>query len=254
MRERQILGSPPTKPETKARVQAQQSKPSAKAKPNRKRKSTSDNEPLESEKEHDKAPKSSAKASQRKKRKSTSDDDPSEPGDGQDIPDGRQSNGKVHATESESELSVLNDEDPKPRKKKGQKESSKSKESHNDPVDANAEEIKRLQGWLIKCGIRKMWHRELAPYDTPKSKIKHLKGMLEDAGMSGRYSKEKADQIREEREMRADLAAIQEGEKVWGSKNEEGSKDAVTDRPKRRLARGLQDLDFLNDDDGAETD
>ena len=47
-------------------------------------------------------------------------------------------------------------------------------------------EIKRLQG------IRKFWSKELASYDTPKAKIKNLKQMLAEAGMTGRYSQEKA--------------------------------------------------------------
>ncbi|KAF6219406.1 hypothetical protein HO133_005232 [Letharia lupina] len=167
------------------------------------------------------------------------------------------------ADASDSEMSEVLDE---ARKAKGQKRKSdsakpsakktetlKRKKSSEQSTDPGAEEIKRLQGWLIKCGIRKMWHKELAPYDNSKAKIVHLKKLLADAGMTGRYSVEKANQIKDERELRADLEAVQEGAKQWGKAEAEGE-DETSGRPKRRLARGLQELAFLNDDDGEETD
>ena len=172
--------------------------------------------------------------------------------------------GKVDG--SESEMSIVLDEDPKLAKKRRQKsdpkpkgrkgDTTKTKQTSEPHTDPDAEEIRRLQGWLVKCGIRKMWYKELAAYDTAKAKIKHLKEMLTDAGMTGRYSKEKADQIREERELKADLEAVQQGEKVWGKAEErvEEGESGGGDRPRRRLARGLQGLDFLNDEDGEETD
>ncbi|MCJ1461853.1 hypothetical protein MMC07_000452 [Pseudocyphellaria aurata] len=165
------------------------------------------------------------------------------------------------AANSDSEMSVVIDEKPKskskgrnPRsakaatKKSGGSKASKGTDKSADP---DAEEIKRLQGWLVKCGCRKMWYKELAPYDTPKLKIRHLKEMLSDIGMTGRFSIEKATQIRDERELKADLEAVQEGDKQWGK--DESEKEG-TSKPRKRLARGLKELDFLNDDDGAETD
>ena len=167
------------------------------------------------------------------------------------------------ANTSDSEMSEVLDEAPKTKGRKRKSDSAKpgakkteilkrktNSEHSNDP---DAEEKKRLQGWLIKCGIRKMWHRELAPYDTSKAKISHLKSLLADAGMTGRYSAEKAKDIKEKRELQADLEAVQEGAKQWGKVETEGE-DETSGRPKRRLARGLQELNFLNDDDGEETD
>lgn len=169
--------------------------------------------------------------------------------------------GVENAEASESELSVLLDEEPKSKRKrsagsagqtkKPKKETaSKAKESTN--LDSDQAEIKRLQGWLIKCGIRKMWYRELAPFSTPKAKISHLKGMLKEAGMEGRYSVEKAKKIKEERELRADLEMVQEGAKRWGA---DGAADESEEeeKPRRRLARGLKNFDFLGDD-AEETD
>ena len=172
--------------------------------------------------------------------------------------------------DSESEMSVLIDEEPKAKRKKrkksdpakpskaGGKKGKESKKAGKEPLSADQEEIKRLQGWLVKCGIRKVWGKELARFDGTKEKIKHLKQMLSDAGMTGRYSQDKANQIREERELKADLEAVQDGNKRWGRREEpveeEDEDGGDGARPKRRLAKGLQGLDFLNDDDGEETD
>ena len=172
-------------------------------------------------------------------------------------------NSKGSAVQDESTLSELSelsdvlDEDPKLKKRKGKADSQKSKASQGEAkkrgrkkkekptdMDPDAEEIKRLQGWLIKCGIRKMWGRELKDCDTAKAKIRHLKEMLAEAGMTGRFSIEKARQIRETRELQADLMAVQEGAKRWG--NSDGQEEET--QPRRRLARGLEGLDFSDED------
>lgn len=169
--------------------------------------------------------------------------------------------------DSDSDMSVVIDEEPKRKgKTNGSKsrsgkppankvpKSQASKKADDKPLDANADEIKRLQGWLIKCGIRKMWHRELAPYDTPRLKIQHLKEMLSDAGMTGRYSIERATQIRNERELKAELEAVQEGDKQWGM-NESDEEEGPAKPRRRRLAKGLKELDMiLNGTGGEETD
>ncbi|OQD82009.1 hypothetical protein PENANT_c024G09080 [Penicillium antarcticum] len=159
--------------------------------------------------------------------------------------------------DSESEMSVVLDNEPQPqpaRKRKSAdgaatkaKKAPKAAKAKDADLDPDQAEIKRLQGWLIKCGIRKLWGKELAPYDTSKAKIKHLKEMLDDAGMKGRPSQEKANQIREARELKADLEQIQQGAMQWGAKSdeEEGDGDA---KPRRRLARGRQALAFLESD------
>ena len=150
---------------------------------------------------------------------------------------------------SDSEMSVLIDESPVKNKRQRKSAANKSakpksketKAAKTKPItkpskakddDPDQAEIKRLQGWLVKCGIRKVWSKELASYDTAKEKIKHLKAMLKDAGMDGKYSVEKAARIKEERELAKDLEAIREGERQWGKveATENGG------RPKRRAA------------------
>ncbi|KAJ5520212.1 hypothetical protein N7463_000665 [Penicillium fimorum] len=179
-----------------------------------------------------------------------------EASDSSDVPDEPTRDTK---DDSESDMSVVLDEEPQPKAPRKRQKSAggtatktkKAPKAKDEDISPDQAEIKRLQGWLIKCGIRKLWGKELAPYDTPKAKIKHLKGMLEDAGMTGRPSQEKANQIREERELKADLEQIQQGAKQWGAKsdeeNDEGSK------PQRRPNRGRQSLAFL-ESEGEETD
>ena len=166
----------------------------------------------------------------------------------------------AEARDSESELSVLLDEEPKPKKvrkssepvEKASKKAKTLKPKADVDVDPDAEEIKRLQGWLVKCGIRKLWGKELKPYETPKAKIKHLKDMLSDAGMTGRYSQEKATQVKEARELAADIEAVKEGAERWGKGNEDSDDDGGN-KPKRRVVRGAKNYAFLSSD-GEETD
>jgi hypothetical protein len=159
-------------------------------------------------------------------------------------------------------MSEVIDEDPKPRKKSKSRDSQEGRPKKSKATkpkaaagdDPDQDEIRRLQGWLVKCGIRKMWWKELQPYDTPKAKIKHLKSMLEDAGMTGRYSQEKATQIKEARELAADIEAVKEGEQRWGRGEGQSAEDKDEgDRPQRRLVRGARNFDFLSSD-GEETD
>ena len=180
----------------------------------------------------DTAPKKGAKASVKKsKPEPTKEESPAAP---DALEAAAEAPPEATKDDSESEMSVVYDEEPeperkkqktseKPAKKEKKKPASKAKGKDED-ADPDQAEIKRLQGWLVKCGIRKMWWRELAPYETPKAKIKHLKQMLEDAGMKGRYSLEKARQIRDERELKDDLEQIQQGAKQWGTASgDEGS-------------------------------
>ncbi|RMZ82151.1 hypothetical protein DV738_g1848, partial [Chaetothyriales sp. CBS 135597] len=216
-------------------------------------------------------PKSKPKTGQRTKRRSQEvDSDPPKKRKKKTVSKEEDSGGPTSAEAdednriSDSDLSVLLDEEPtkKPARKRqsksqnsqeklAQPKQTKSKARAKEDLDADQTEIKRLQGWLVKCGIRKVWGKELSAYDSPKAKIKHLKDMLSEAGMTGRFSIEKANRIKEEREMAADIEAIKEGEERWGA----GDQDVPDDsgRPGRKLVRGSQHLQFLSDD-GQETD
>ena len=170
---------------------------------------------------------------------------------------------QVARDDSSSEMSVLIDEDPKPKRRRGNGNTKSTKEpkkkaslAKEPPADADpdAEEIKLLQRRLVKCGIRKMWFKELAPYETSKAKIRHLNDMLSDAGMKGRYSDEKAAKIREERELKQDLEAVQEGNKRWGQEGEDSGQEESNSRSKRKMAKGLAEIQHLVNDGPSDDD
>ncbi|KAF2747156.1 hypothetical protein M011DRAFT_468049 [Sporormia fimetaria CBS 119925] len=221
-----------------------------------KRSRTGTNHPTDSE-EDDATPR---KPQRRPKRvvQDESDDDGDEDDDvkaGAEDPSMKgQSNEGANAAQedSDSAMSVLIDDSPVPKKRqktassKGSGKSGRSKQSTEPKPkgrvpktksaqedDPDAAEIKRLQGWLVKCGIRKIWSKELSKFDSPREKIRHLKDMLKDAGMEGKYSVEKAARIKEQRELANDLAILQEQEQRWGGKMEESGGG----RPRRRAAQ-----------------
>ncbi|OBT73450.1 hypothetical protein VF21_07307 [Pseudogymnoascus sp. 05NY08] len=172
---------------------------------------------------------------------------------------------KQAAEDSDSDLSVLIDEPPK-RFKSGSKSAKPSTSKTPKPAAAVSPadaEIKTLQSQLVKCGIRKIWQFELKDYgDDSKAKIRHLKGMLKEVGMEGRFSEARAREIKEMRELAQDVEAVTEGAKLWGKRgrrsegkkavsqevesgSEEESEGEV--RPARRAAR-KDDLAFLGDE------
>ncbi|KAF9771763.1 hypothetical protein IL306_010581 [Fusarium sp. DS 682] len=192
------------------------------------------------------------------------------------------------AVDEEEEYSDVIDEPVKPKRKKKEKKEAGSKPTKATKAatkkaptsdDPNTEEIKRLQGQLTKCGVRKLWHNELKKYgDDAKAKIRHLRKMLTDIGMDGRFSEAKAREIKERRELLAEVESAQEMSALWGvegrgrasrskSKSakivESGGSDAEEyDRDENnddeedqeetyaaRRKRARADLAFLGDDD-----
>ncbi|KAK0729621.1 hypothetical protein B0H67DRAFT_474084 [Lasiosphaeris hirsuta] len=121
----------------------------------------------------------------------------------------------------ESQESIVNDELPKrKRKSKGEPtKASKSKAVAKAAPELSSDDIliRQIQSQLVKCGVRKIWGVELKKYgDDKKARIRHLKNMLTEIGMTGRFSESRAKEIKEQRELLADLDAVKEGEKNWG--------------------------------------
>ncbi|KAF5679066.1 transcription factor [Fusarium circinatum] len=150
----------------------------------------------------------------------------SKPQNSEDIEEGSEGGENKPVIDVEEEYSDVIDEPVKPkRKRKGKKEvgskpakatkvATKKVTTSDDP---NTEEIKRLQGQLTKCGVRKLWHNELKKYgDDAKAKIRHLRKMLTDIGMDGRFSEAKAREIKERRELLAEVESAQEMSALWG--------------------------------------
>jgi len=132
---------------------------------------------------------------------------------------------KAKSSTAKSTKSSSTTSKPRPTKSKTPAES----------LSPTSSQIKILQSQLVKCGVRKIWAFELKAYgDDSKAKIKHLQGMLKDIGMTGRFSDQRAKEIKEQRELMADLEAVKEGEKSWGLN--EGR------RARRSLVKGKKNL------------
>ena len=61
----------------------------------------------------------------------------------------------------------------------------------------------------MACGVRKVWAKELKDCDTTSQQITHLRGMLAELGMKGRFSLEQAKSIREKRELAQEIGEHQ---------------------------------------------
>ncbi|KKF92473.1 hypothetical protein CFO_g5178 [Ceratocystis platani] len=104
----------------------------------------------------------------------------------------------------------------------------------SSPQSADQQEVKKFQQQLGKCGVRKIWGVELKAYgDDDRAKIQHLKNMLRDCGMTGRFSDARAKEIKEQRELMADLHDVQAMDQTWGA-SEAGN--GRTTRASRRAA------------------
>ncbi|KAA8566099.1 hypothetical protein EYC84_008703 [Monilinia fructicola] len=139
-------------------------------------------------------------------------------------------------------------------------------------LTANEQLIKTLQSQLVKCGIRKIWAFELKKCETENEKIKHLKNMLTEVGMTGRFSEGRAREIKEMRELQADLEAVKEGEKKHGAwaeiesseddtksksgslKGDEDESEDEEDVAISARARRKNDLAFLGDEETSDDD
>lgn len=203
-------------------------------------------------------------ASAPKKKRRTIDSSPAiEPGPELDqaVADEDEDNGKVETHKEEkmagdSDLSSLEDDDPPPKKSRKKRSSSPHRSSpkpkpnkpdtkpkaENTTPSPNDVLIKTLQTQLAKCGVRKVWGAYLKSYDTPKQKMALLRSLLEEVGMTGRFSEEKARQIKDERELRADLEDVVVMEKKWGRKKEEP-------RKRSKALEGLEGLEGLIDEE-----
>ncbi|RCI12955.1 hypothetical protein L249_0033 [Ophiocordyceps polyrhachis-furcata BCC 54312] len=125
------------------------------------------------------------------------------------------------AVDEEEEYSDVIDEvpNPKARRKNGKDAPKPSKPAPKkvSTDDGPEAEIKKLQSQLVKCGIRKLWHNELKQYGTDtRAKVRHLKKMLAEIGMDGRFSEAKAREIKETRELMAEAEAAQQMNQLWG--------------------------------------
>ncbi|KAK9354718.1 hypothetical protein V1523DRAFT_424776 [Lipomyces doorenjongii] len=134
---------------------------------------------------------------------------------------------------------------------KKSKNRSTTKRELGDPLE---QKIATLKSWVVKCGVRKRWTRELAPYNTKKDRILHLQKILEGLGMTPRYSLEKAKKIRERREMEAEVAQLhgEAGEPTDAGNESDNEDNDLPDsgdplKLKSKVVAGDFCIDFLGD-------
>lgn len=96
-----------------------------------------------------------------------------------------------------------------PKMKKIIKASDNSKKvSKSKSIDTDSnEQIQQLKNYILKCGIRRVWKKELEGL-TPSQSISKLKNVLKDLGMEGRPSLAKCEAIRERLEFEKEMEAI----------------------------------------------
>lgn len=91
--------------------------------------------------------------------------------------------------------------------KSSKKDDSTSTDKTLLPTSAS---IERLKSYIVKCGMRKIWKRELADL-TEREALRKLQAILHDElGMEGKPSLEKCRKIREQRDFQAEIDAIRE--------------------------------------------
>ncbi|KAI7875191.1 hypothetical protein K492DRAFT_211078 [Lichtheimia hyalospora FSU 10163] len=104
---------------------------------------------------------------------------------------------------SEDESSITKKQ---PQKLKQPRKKRESKKEHKS--SATEETIKRLKMYINKCGVRKVWQKELADCKTMKDQVEKLKRILADLGVEGRPTIEKCQKVKAEREIKAEVDSL----------------------------------------------
>lgn len=102
------------------------------------------------------------------------------------------------------EKKELKDKVPKEKKIKAEKPVKRTKKA----VKAQ-NTLDNLKSYVFKCGVRKIWKKELEGLDEAAS-IAKVRGILEELGVEGRPSLEKCKKIKEQREFAEEMKIIDE--------------------------------------------
>ncbi|KIJ55416.1 hypothetical protein M422DRAFT_24017 [Sphaerobolus stellatus SS14] len=137
----------------------------------------------------------------------------------------------VRAEKSESEQSMA-DSGPSKKKRRTSKPlqivskvpSQSSKRGHSTPISASdtpqdetpEDTVARLKKLVATCGSRKQWAKVFADMPEPQKQIEELHQILNKMGMKRPYTIEQAKQVKRQREIQRELAAVIEFEKKAG--------------------------------------
>lgn len=157
---------------------------------------------------------------------------------------------------SDDSMSEVEDDGPLIKKQKSLSKST-NQPRNKTKKDPKAEEkrITRLKSLVFKCGVRKKWQSEFEDCPTPKSQIARLKQILVDLGMEGGFSVDKAEKIREEREFKADVEAIQQNGVMESERETRSSRPVKKASPRSKVATApTMDFSFLGDQSESDSD
>jgi hypothetical protein len=83
----------------------------------------------------------------------------------------------------------------------------KTAEIASPKADPDEEQIKQLKYYILKCGVRKVWKKELEGLSASQS-IAKLKNILSELGIEGRPSLAKCEEIKDRLEFEKEMEAI----------------------------------------------
>lgn len=122
------------------------------------------------------------------------------------------------------------------KKKESEKTADKSKrEAH----------LERLKSYVFKCGVRKVWKKELDGLNVTQSVAKVTR-ILEELGMQGRPTLQRCKEIKERREYEKEMEVIDEAN-ILSSKRR--SQTTYNPKPAACLADSFAFLSKLGDPD-----
>ncbi|KAJ2539085.1 hypothetical protein EV175_006387 [Coemansia sp. RSA 1933] len=136
---------------------------------------------------------------------------------------------------------------PKPKRAKAT--------SANKDISAGSKTtIDNLKSYVNKCGLRKVWSKELIGMNAAQQ-IRHLKKLLEELGMEGRPTVEKCKKIKAKRELQAELAAMNEDD-IINDLNDASEQEDLSSRKRRSVARKeiSYNVDQVSDSEESEAD
>ncbi|CAI2182361.1 7995_t:CDS:2, partial [Funneliformis geosporum] len=166
--------------------------------------------------------------------------------------------------EDDDDLSSLEDEPLKKKRKTGKtvgksavKTVVKTVNNRTANIEKDDKTIKNLKSLINKCGVRKIWAKELTDCKTNSSKIRKLKQMLVDLGVEGRPTLEKCKKVKKRRELEAELKAMS-AENIISDDVKETRKArasrGIINAAHRRVSRATRSLSESDDDASIDKD
>ncbi|OAV89585.1 hypothetical protein PTTG_05856 [Puccinia triticina 1-1 BBBD Race 1] len=141
--------------------------------------------------------------------------------------------------------------------------SGKGKRRETLPVDKDEERIKKLKSFVVACGVRKQWKKEFQDLPTSKQQIGRLTKILDDLGMTGRLSMNKAKEIKARRDLEAEVSELvatretessnEEDEEEEGGDQDEAAEDGNKKKSSVRKRKKNRTVNASSGDESSDT-